>query len=68
MVKPFCREKTNMTKPESLNSDSVICNGIVRPEAAAKGCGDVNLGFVDKYVFSGFACTLVFSVRKASPE
>ena len=44
-----------MMNAESLISDSVICNGIVRPEAAASGCGDVKEGFVCRYVLSGFA-------------
>lgn len=35
-----------MMKAESLISDNVICSGIVRPEAAARGCGDVNDGRV----------------------
>jgi hypothetical protein len=67
-VMPFWREKTNITKPESRISDNVMARGIVKPDAAASGCGDANDGFVDKYVFSGFACTLVFRVKKASPE
>ena len=29
--------------------------GIVKPEAAARGCGEANEGFVDKYVLRGFA-------------
>jgi hypothetical protein len=29
---------------ESLKSDSVIESGMVNPEAAAKGWGDVNVG------------------------
>jgi len=40
---------------ESLNSDRVICRGMVRLEEAARGWGDVNEGRVDKYVFSGLA-------------
>lgn len=67
-VRPFCREKTRITKPDRRISDSVMETGIVRPEAAARGCGDAKDGFVDKAVFRGFACTLVFRVRKASPE
>lgn len=35
-----------MMKAESLISDNVICSGIVRPEEAARGCGDVNDGRV----------------------
>lgn len=46
IVRPFCREKTRMTKPDSRMSDKVICKGIVRPEAAARGCGDAKEGFV----------------------
>lgn len=45
MVNPFCFEKTRMMKADSLMSDKVIESGIVRPEAAASGCGDVKLGF-----------------------
>lgn len=56
-VKPFCLEKTRIIKAESLISDNEIERGIVRPEAAAKGCGDVNTGFEYKYVFRGFACS-----------
>ena len=44
-----------MMKAESLNSDRVICKGMVRLEDAARGWGDVNEGRVDKYVFSGLA-------------
>ena len=47
-----------MMNAESLISESVICIGIVRPEAAARGCGEVNDGLVDKYVFRGLACPL----------
>lgn len=32
-------------KADSLISDRVIERGIVRPEAAASGCGEVNSGF-----------------------
>ena len=35
-------------KAESLISDKVICRGMVRPEEAASGCGEVNDGRVDK--------------------
>lgn len=42
-------------KADSLISDNVMDNGIVRLAAAAKGCGDVNVGFAERYVFSGFA-------------
>ena len=31
---------------------------MVKPEDAAKGCGDVNDGFENKYVFRGFACVV----------
>ena len=44
-----------MMKAESLNSERVICRGMVSPEEAARGCGEANDGFVDRYVFSGFA-------------
>jgi hypothetical protein len=55
-VKPFCLEKTRMIKADSLISDRVICRGIVKPEDAARGCGDVKEGFENRYVFRGFAC------------
>ena len=42
-------------KADSLISDKVICNGIVNPDAAANGCGDVNDGFENRYVFNGLA-------------
>ena len=41
-------EKTNIMKPDSLISDSVIDNGIVSPAAAANGWGDVNVGLDDR--------------------
>ena len=44
-----------MMKADNLISDSVICRGIVRPDAAARGCGEVKLGLEHKYVFKGFA-------------
>jgi len=44
-----------MMKAESLISDRVICNGMVNPDAAASGCGDVNDGFENRYVFNGLA-------------
>lgn len=47
-VRPFCFEKTSMMNADSLISDNVICRGIVRPEEAARGCGDVNEGLVDR--------------------
>ena len=56
-----------MTNPDRRISERVICRGIVRPEAAAKGWGEAKSGFVDKYVLSGFAWTFVLRVRKASP-
>jgi hypothetical protein len=34
-----------MMKADNLISDSVIDKGIVSPEAAANGLGDVKLGF-----------------------
>jgi hypothetical protein len=37
-----------MMKADKLISESVIWSGIVRPEDAARGCGEVNEGFVDK--------------------
>jgi hypothetical protein len=67
-VIPFCFEKTNITNPDNRISDRVICNGIVNPDPAASGLGLANDGFVERKVFSGFACTLVFSVRYASPS
>jgi hypothetical protein len=45
-----------MMKAESLISDSVICSGIVRLDAAASGCGDVKPGLAERHVFKGFAC------------
>lgn len=42
-------------KAESLISDKVIDRGIVSPEAAARGFGDVKLGFESRYVLSGLA-------------
>ena len=53
---PFCFEKTSMMKAESLISERVICMGIVNPDAAATGRGDVNVGLVERYVFKGLAC------------
>jgi hypothetical protein len=43
-------------KAESLISERVIWRGIVKPDDAARGCGDANDGFENKYVFKGFAC------------
>ena len=37
-----------MMKAESLNSERVICKGIVRLAEAARGCGDVKDGRVDR--------------------
>jgi hypothetical protein len=51
-----------MIKADSLISDKVIWRGIVKPDAAAKGCGDVKDGFENKYVFKGFACVVVILV------
>lgn len=31
-VKPFCLEKTRMMKADSLISERVICNGMVKPD------------------------------------
>ena len=47
-VRPFCRENTRMMKAESLNSERVICKGIVRLAEAASGCGDVKEGRVER--------------------
>jgi hypothetical protein len=47
-VRPFCREKTRIMKAESLISERVICRGIVNPDDAARGCGDVNEGFENR--------------------
>ena len=47
-VRPFCLEKTRMMNAESLMSDSVIFKGIVRPEDAARGRGEVNDGVVER--------------------
>jgi hypothetical protein len=44
-----------MMNAESLNSDKVICRGIVRLDAAASGCGDVKPGLADRHVLRGFA-------------
>jgi hypothetical protein len=51
-----------MIKADSLISDKVIWRGIVKPDAAANGCGDVKDGFENKYVFKGFACIAVILV------
>ena len=47
-VNPFCLEKTNIINADNLISDNVICKGIVNPEDAASGWGDVNEGFENK--------------------
>lgn len=49
-----------MMKADSLISDRVIDRGIVRLAAAANGCGDVNVGLADRYVFNGFAYVLLY--------
>ena len=59
-VNPFWREKTRMMKADSLMSDKVIFKGIVNPDEAARGCGEVNDGFENRYVFMGFACLLIY--------
>lgn len=64
IVRPFCFEKTNIINADSLISERVIWRGIVRPEEAARGCGDVNEGLVDKYVFNGLA----WGFRQYSPK
>lgn len=47
-MRPFDLEKTSIMKADNLISESVIFSGMVRPEDAASGCGEVNQGFVDK--------------------
>ena len=42
MVSPFCLEKTRITNPESLKSLRVMERGIVKPDCAANGDGEVN--------------------------
>jgi len=59
-VKPFCLEKTKIINADNLKSDNVICNGIVKPDEAASGCGDVKSGFEKRYVFKGFAWLLIY--------
>lgn len=44
-----------MIKADSFISDKVICKGIVNPEAAANGCGEVKDGLENRYVFKGLA-------------
>jgi hypothetical protein len=59
-----------MINAESLKSDNVMESGIVRPEAAAKGWGDVNVGLEYRYVFKGLAysCELLVVVLGALHE
>lgn len=45
-----------MIKAESFISERVIWRGMVRPEAAARGPGDVKDGLEERYVLSGLAC------------
>lgn len=45
-------------KADSLISDRVMDSGIVNPAEAAKGCGEVNVGLADRYVFNGLACVV----------
>lgn len=46
---PFAREKTRMTKPESLNDESVTWSGIDSDfEATGSGAGEVNDGVVSR--------------------
>ena len=47
-VRPFCLEKTRMMKADNFISERVICKGIVRPEEAASGCGELKEGRVDR--------------------
>lgn len=54
-VNPFCLENTTMMKADNLISDKVICNGIVSPASAARGCGDVKDGLENRWLFSGLA-------------
>jgi len=46
-------------KADSLISERVICSGMVSPDDAASGCGDVKSGLEHKYVLSGFAYDLL---------
>ncbi len=39
-----------------------MARGMVNPEAAARGCGDVKDGFEHRYVLRGFACCLYISL------
>lgn len=36
-VRPFCFENTRIIKADNLMSERVICKGMIRPEAAARG-------------------------------
>ena len=47
-VRPFCFENTSIMNADNLMSDKVICNGIVKPEDAASGCGEVKDGFENR--------------------
>lgn len=47
-VNPLDFENTTMMNADNLISDNVICNGMVSPASAARGCGDVNDGFENK--------------------
>lgn len=49
-----------MMKADSLMSDNVSDRGIVSPDAAANGCGEVKSGLEWRYVFRGFACLLIY--------
>lgn len=45
-----------MINADNLMSDNVNDNGMVSPDEAANGCGDVKSGFECRYVLRGFAC------------
>ena len=45
-----------------MNSDKVIAKGMVKPDCAANGWGEVKEGLENKYVFRGFACVVHISV------
>ena len=45
---------------DNLMSDSVNDKGMVSPDAAAKGCGDVKSGLECRYVLRGFACSWMY--------
>lgn len=57
-----------MMNAESLNSERVICSGMVRLEEAARGWGDVKEGRVDKYVFSGLAYSWIRAYTLRCPH